>query len=119
VSDESDPTRLPDPLEQAPGITSQVSQLPPGAENQQVVFLRDAALVVNFLPDQHQHPLVSVLVIVLWAGYQYVVIGDDHGIKTGAQRGLGDVGVASMPIRVVGMHVEVSDDFVHRRTMFL
>ena len=114
MGNERQPTAVLDRIDDSLRFVGERSQLASCAECQQVVLLRVAVLVVQLLPDQHQHPSVQFLVIALETLHQDVVIGDDDGIQSGLNGSAHDVLVRATAVRVAGVHVQIDDDFVHR-----
>ena len=94
-------------------VVCQVREFALRPEDQQVIFLRVAVAVMHLLADQQQHAAAIRLVHILQPVDPDVVVGDDDGIDTGPQGGLGDLAVRAVPVRIGGVHVEVDDVFVH------
>ena len=94
-------------------IVCQGGQFLGRAERKQVILLWIAVLVVQLLPDQHQHPAAALLDIALEALHQDVVVGHNHRLQPALEGRRGNVVVTSTPIRVTRVHVQIDRDFVH------
>jgi hypothetical protein len=95
------------------GVFGQCGQVTVCAEDQQVILLRVARLVVDFLSNEHEHALVPVAVAALEVFDQHVVIGDDDRVQTGSDGCRGNIRVQAGPIRVACVHVQVNSNFLH------
>lgn len=68
---------------------------------------------MDFLTDQHQHAPVPIPLVAGWAIHPNIVIGNDNGVQSRSQRSLGDLSMAGVAIGIVGVHMQIDNDFVH------
>jgi hypothetical protein len=85
------------------------------ADDQQVVALRQARLIVDFFARQQEHIAFFVIAIIAFDALdEHVMVGDDDKIDARDQRGSGNMGVIAFAVRVRSVGVQIADVFVKR-----
>jgi hypothetical protein len=114
---EADAAGITNCVDESLGLPGKRGKITVSAEYQQVILLGGACLVVDLLPDQHEHTLISVPVVAFKVSDQYIVVGDDDHIQSGAHGSRSDILVQTTPIRVTGVHVQVNGNLFHDNTL--
>jgi hypothetical protein len=97
-------------------ILGVLGQLAAGAEHEEMVFLWIAPAIMDFLTGEHEYTPAARFHVTVDALDPHVVVCDQHHIHAGSDRRFSDLPMASSAVGVGGVHVQIQDDFVHRRT---
>src|SRR5688572_11156735 len=111
MSDETNPTCIMHAINKRLWIIRQGCQVTVGVEEQQVVLLRVAVLIVDLLSDQKQDRARfergggSKPVVTLHALDQYVVVCYDDRVQPSSHCGMSNIFMSACAVRVTGVHM--------------
>lgn len=94
-------------------IGGQGCHLGSGSQDQQVILLRVAVLVMHFLADEHEDFPPVAGNVAPHVAHKHIVIGHDDCVEARLESGRGNVTMAAASIGIAGVHMQVDDDLVH------